>query len=137
MAGRGLIKPLNPSLPPSQGRESHRPPLLLKSFEHSKPIATKANKNWQHYCITPITMKNITFENITDAYQLVIGAKIKGKNYDEIFELGVYDANKRGYILYAFEDGVRFDDFNVVISETELKHNYLIENVKVSQSLAA
>ena len=82
-------------------------------------------------------MKNITFENITDAYQLVTGAKIKGKNYDEIFELGAYDADKRGYILYAFEDGVRFDDFNVVISEMELKNHYLIENVKVSQSLAA
>jgi hypothetical protein len=82
-------------------------------------------------------MKNITFETITDAYQLVTGAKIKGKNYDEIFELGAYDANKRGYILYAFEDGVRFDDFNVVISEMELKNHYLIENVKVSQSLAA
>lgn len=82
-------------------------------------------------------MKNITFENITDAYQLVTGAKIKGKNYDEIFELGTYDASKRGYILYAFEDGVRFDDFNVVISETELKNHYLIENVKVSHRIAA
>nr|WP_294792962.1 hypothetical protein [uncultured Mucilaginibacter sp.] len=82
-------------------------------------------------------MKNITFEHITDAYQLVTGAKIKGKDHDEIFELGAYDADKRGYILYAFEDGVRFDDFNVVISETELKNHYLIENVKVSQSLAA
>lgn len=82
-------------------------------------------------------MKNINFENITDAYQLVIGAKIKGKNYDEVFELGQYDANKRGYILYAFEDGVRFDDFNVVISEKELKNHYLIENIKANTRLAA
>ncbi len=82
-------------------------------------------------------MKNITFEHITDAYQLVTGAKIKGKNYDEIFELGAYDASKRGYILYAFENGIRFEDFNVVISEMELKNHYLIENVKVSQKLAA
>ena len=82
-------------------------------------------------------MKNINFENITDAYQLVIGAKIKGKNYDEVFELGSYDANKRGYILYAFEDGVRFDDFNVVISEKELKNHYLIENVKANTRIAA
>ncbi len=82
-------------------------------------------------------MKNIIFEHITDAYQLVTGAKIKGKDYDEIFELGAYDASKRGYILYAFEDGVRFDDFNVVISEAELKNHYLIENVKANPSLAA
>ena len=82
-------------------------------------------------------MKNINFENITDAYQLVIGAKIKGKNYDEVFELGSYDANKRGYILYAFEDGVRFDDFNVVISEKELKNHYLIESVKANTRIAA
>jgi hypothetical protein len=29
-------------------------------------------------------MKNTTFENIFDAYQLVSGAKIKAKNYDEV-----------------------------------------------------
>jgi beta-N-acetylglucosaminidase len=82
-------------------------------------------------------MKTTTFENIFDAYQLVSGAKIKGKNYDEIFELGAYDGNKRGYTLYAFENGLRFEDFSVIISETELKNNYLIEKVKVNQSIAA
>ncbi|MFD0794122.1 hypothetical protein ACFQZX_10875 [Mucilaginibacter litoreus] len=79
-------------------------------------------------------MKNSTFENIFDAYQLVSGAKIKAKNYDEIFELGAYDGNKRGYTLYAFEDGVRFDDFSVIISENELMNNYQIERVKVNEA---
>ncbi len=45
-------------------------------------------------------MKNINFTEIKDAYQLIDGAKIKGKKYDEIFELGAYDASKRGYTLY-------------------------------------
>jgi hypothetical protein len=84
-----------------------------------------------------ITMKNNTFENISDAYQLVSGAKIKGKKHEEIFELGAYDGNKRGYALYAFEDGVKFGDFNVIISEKELMNNYLIEKAKVTQSMAA
>lgn len=84
-------------------------------------------------------MKNITFEHIFDAYQLVSGAKIKSKNHDEIYELGAYDGNKRGYTLYAFEDGVRFEDFSVIISENELMNNYLIEKVKMPliQRLAA
>ncbi|MGN6181789.1 MAG: hypothetical protein ACTHNW_21585 [Mucilaginibacter sp.] len=81
-------------------------------------------------------MRN-NFEQITDAYQLVEGAKIKGKKADEIFELGNYDPTKRGYIVYPYEDGVRFDDFNVLMSEKELMTNYLIENVKVTSSLAA
>jgi hypothetical protein len=76
-------------------------------------------------------MKN-NFEQITDAYQLVEGAKIKGKKQDEIFELGGYDPNKRGYIVYPFEEGVKFNDFSVLMSEKELKGNYLIENVKGS-----
>lgn len=76
-------------------------------------------------------MKNITFQNIFDAYQLVGGAKIKSKNHDEIYQLGQYDANKRGYTLYAFEDGIRFEDFSVIISENELMNNYLIEVVKM------
>jgi hypothetical protein len=75
-------------------------------------------------------MKNNSFEEIYDAYQLVSGAKIKGKKYDEIFELGHYDANKRGYTLYPFEEGVMFRDFSVLLSEKELKNNYLIEVVK-------
>lgn len=75
-------------------------------------------------------MKNNNFEDIFDAYQLVSGAKIKGKKYDEIFELGEYDANKRGYMLYPFEEGVMFKDFSVLVSENELKNNYLIEVTK-------
>ena len=82
-------------------------------------------------------MKNNTFQTISDAYQLVSGAKIKGKNYDEIFELGAYDGNKRGYTLYAFEDGVKFTDFSVIISEKELMNNYLIEKVKATHAIAA
>lgn len=77
-------------------------------------------------------MKNINFKEIKDAYQLVEGAKIKGKNYEEIFELGHYDANKRGYTLYPFEDGLRFEDFCVIVSERELKTNYVIEGVNVN-----
>jgi hypothetical protein len=82
-------------------------------------------------------MKNTIFENIFDAYQLVSGAKIKAKNYDEVYELGQYDGNKRGYTLYAFEDGVRFEDFSVIISENELMNNYLIEKGKGNQAIAA
>jgi hypothetical protein len=94
-------------------------------------------KEWQRNCIANHTMKHITFQNIFDAYQLVSGAKIKAKNYDEIFELGQYDGNKRGYTLYAFEDGVKFEDFSVIISENELMNNYLIEKIKVNQAIAA
>jgi len=82
-------------------------------------------------------MKNNNFESITDAYQLVQGAKIKGKKQDEIFELGAYDPTKRGYTVYPFEEGVKFDDFSVLMSEKELKNNYLIESIKVSEKLAA
>ena len=74
---------------------------------------------------------------ITDAYQLVEGAKIRGKKQDEIFELGAYDPMKRGYVVYPFEEGVKFDDFCVLMSEKELMTNYLIENVKMNTSIAA
>ncbi len=77
-------------------------------------------------------MKNNIFEPITDAYQLVSGAKIKGKTQEEIFELGSYDANKRGYTLYPYEEGLKFNDFSVVISEKELKNHYLIEDKKAA-----
>lgn len=87
-------------------------------------------KNWQSNCIDTCTMKNNNFGTISDAYQLVSGAKIKGKKHDEIFELGAYDALKRGYVLYPLEHGVKFDDFSVMISENELKNNFLIEAVK-------
>ncbi|WP_121244318.1 hypothetical protein [Mucilaginibacter phyllosphaerae] len=82
-------------------------------------------------------MKNTTFETILDAYQLVSGAKIKAKNYDEVYELGQYDGTKRGYVLYAFEDGVRFEDFSVIISENELMNNYQIEKGNAGQAIAA
>ncbi|HEY0245477.1 MAG TPA: hypothetical protein VGC01_07950 [Mucilaginibacter sp.] len=77
-------------------------------------------------------MKNNNFENITDAYQLVSGARIKGKKQDEIFELGEYDANKRGYTVFPYEEGTKFNDFSVVIAEKELKNNYLIESAKTA-----
>ena len=77
-------------------------------------------------------MKNNNFQTITDAYQLVSGARIKAKQQDEIFELGDYDANKRGYTVYPFEEGLKFTDFSIVISENELKNNYLIEDQKAA-----
>ncbi|WP_419698904.1 hypothetical protein [Mucilaginibacter sp. NFX135] len=77
-------------------------------------------------------MKNNNFEPILDAYQLVSGAKIKGKKQDEIFELGIYDALKRGYTLYPLEHGVKYDDFSVIVSEKELKNNFLIEGAKAA-----
>jgi hypothetical protein len=77
-------------------------------------------------------MRNNNFENITDAYQLVSGARIKDKKQEEIFELGAYDANKRGYTVCPCEEGVKFTDFSVVISERELKNNYLIESAKTA-----
>lgn len=95
------------------------------------------DNKWQRNCIAICTMKNTTFENIFDAYQLVSGAKIKAKNYDEVYELGQYDGIKRGYTLYAFEDGVRFEDFSVIISENELMNNYLIEKGKGNRAIAA
>lgn len=81
-------------------------------------------------------MKNNNFEYITDAYQLVEGAKIKGKKQEEIFELGAYDPNKRGYIVFPFEEGVKYNDFSVLMSEKELMNNYLIENSKVNKLAA-
>ena len=72
-------------------------------------------------------MKNKNFETISDAYQLAEGSIIKEKDQEELFELGGYDADKKGYAVFPFEDGVRFDDFNMVISESELMDNYLIE----------
>jgi hypothetical protein len=81
-------------------------------------------------------MKNNNFIYITDAYQLVEGAKIKGKKQDEIFELGAYDPNKRGYTVYPFEEGVKYNDFSVLMSEKELMNNYLIENSKANKLAA-
>jgi hypothetical protein len=97
---------------------------------------TGSVKKWQSNCIVISTMKNNNFEAILDAYQLVSGAKIKGKKEDEIFELGIYDALKRGYTLYPLEHGVKYDDFSVIISEKELKNNFLIESTKANAMAA-
>jgi hypothetical protein len=75
-------------------------------------------------------MKNDNFETISDAYQLAEGSIIKEKDQDELFKLGEYDADKKGYTVFPFEDGVQFDDFNLVVSESELMDNYLIETEK-------
>jgi hypothetical protein len=75
-------------------------------------------------------MKNDSFEPILDAYQLVEGAIIKGKEQQELFEVGEYDPEKKGYTVFPFEDGVKFDDFSIVVSEDELMDNYLIETKK-------
>jgi N-acyl-L-homoserine lactone synthetase len=88
--------------------------------------------NWQSNCIGDGTMKNITFNDIKDAYQLVQGAKIKGKTEEELFELGEYDANKRGYVVYPFEGGMIYTDFKMIITEKELMTNYMIEPVITS-----
>jgi len=93
---------------------------------------TGSVKKWQSNCIVMDIMKNNNFEPILDAYQLVSGAKIKGKKQDEIFELGIYDALKRGYTLYPLEHGVKYNDFSVIISEKELKNNFLIEGAKAA-----
>jgi len=78
-------------------------------------------------------MNNINnFNDIKDAYQLVQGAKIKGKTQDELYELGAYDANKRGYVVFPFENGMIYNDFSMIISEKELMTNYMIEPVKVN-----
>jgi hypothetical protein len=75
-------------------------------------------------------MKNENFEAISDAYQLAEGSIIKEKDQEELFELGEYDADKKGYILFPFEEGVRFDDFSILVTESELMDNYLIEKEK-------
>jgi len=77
-------------------------------------------------------MKNNQFAPIKDAYQLVQGAKVKGIKHEEVFELGTYDPNKRGYTIYPFEDGVKFNDFSIIVSENELKTHYVVEDVNVN-----
>ena len=78
-------------------------------------------------------MNNINnFNEIKDAYQLVQGAKIKGKTQDELYELGAYDANKRGYVVFPFENGMIYNDFSMIIAEKELMTNYMIEPVKAN-----
>ncbi|WP_158828392.1 hypothetical protein [Mucilaginibacter lacusdianchii] len=82
-------------------------------------------------------MKNNLFAPIKDAYQLVQGAKIKGIKHEEIFELGSYDPNKRGYTIYPYEDGVKFDDFSIIVSEKELKNHYVIEGINVNMPISS
>ena len=72
-------------------------------------------------------MENNKYQPILDAYQLVEGALIKGKEQDEIFKIGEYDADKRAYTAHPFDNGQTFDDFSVLITESELMDNYLIE----------
>lgn len=77
-------------------------------------------------------IKNNNFETIFDAYQLVEGAKIRAKqNPEEIFKLAKYDADKRGYMVYPYDDGVKFDDFGVLITESELMNDYEIGSVDI------
>ncbi len=79
-------------------------------------------------------MKNENFEPILDAYQLAEGSIIKGKEQEELFQLGEYDAEKKAYSAYPYEDGQRFDDFDVLITEDELMDNYLVETKKDDES---
>jgi hypothetical protein len=74
-------------------------------------------------------MKN-NFEPILDAYQLVEGSIIKEKDQDELFKVGAYDPDKKGYTVYPYSEGVEFDDFNLLVTESELMDNYLIETKK-------
>lgn len=68
------------------------------------------------------------FEPIVDAYQLTEGSVVKGKEQEELFKLGEYDEEKKGYTVYPYDNGQRMEDFPVLITETELMDNYLIES---------
>ncbi|HEX3384816.1 MAG TPA: hypothetical protein VHS53_06500 [Mucilaginibacter sp.] len=81
-------------------------------------------------------MKN-NFQPISDAYQVTEGAIIKEKDQDELFEVGAYDADKKGYTIYPYGDGTRFDDFNILVTESELMDNYLIESKEDADADAA
>jgi len=77
------------------------------------------------------------FEPIDDAYELTEGAIIKGKDQDELFQLGPYDPDKKAYDATPYQDGMSFSDFTVVITEDELMDNYLIESKKGDDEEAA
>jgi hypothetical protein len=78
-------------------------------------------------------MKSNNFITINDAYQLVEGAKIRAKKYtEELFVLSGYDADKRGYMLHPYDNGQKFDDFGVLITESELMYDYEIEKLDVN-----
>jgi hypothetical protein len=68
------------------------------------------------------------FQPIDDAYELSEGSIVKGKDQEELFQLGEYDADKKGYTAYAYENGERFGDFSVLITESELMDNYLLQS---------
>jgi len=73
------------------------------------------------------------FITINDAYQLVEGAKIRAKKYpEELFVLDRYDADKRGYMIYPFDEGMQFNDFGVLVTENELRYDYEIQDFDVS-----
>ena len=70
------------------------------------------------------------FQPIRDAYQLSEGSIVKGRNQEEVFELGSYDVDKKGYLAFPYEKGARFSDFGVLVTESELMDNYLIQMSK-------
>ncbi|MBW4889512.1 hypothetical protein KXQ82_07290 [Mucilaginibacter sp. HMF5004] len=79
-------------------------------------------------------MKANNYITINDAYQLVEGAKIRAKKYpEELFVLSSYDADKRGYLLYPFDEGRKFNDFGILITESELMYDYEIEKLNVNE----
>ncbi|HWD87251.1 MAG TPA: hypothetical protein VG367_03925 [Mucilaginibacter sp.] len=80
-------------------------------------------------------MKN-NFQPISDAYQVTEGAIIKEKDQDELFEVGAYEADKKGYTIYPYGDGARFDDFSILVTEGELMDNYLIESKEDADAAA-
>lgn len=82
-------------------------------------------------------MKSNKFETIIDAYQLVEGAQIRAKqNIEEIFTLAKYQADKRGYMVYPLDNGVIYQDFGVLISESELMKDYEIGSIETVQPKA-
>lgn len=78
-----------------------------------------------------------TFAPIADAYQLTEGAIIKGRDQDELFQIGPYDPDKKAYDATPYQDGTSFSDFTVLITEDELMDNYLIESKKGDDEEAA
>lgn len=75
-------------------------------------------------------MKSNKFETILDAYQLAEGAHIRAKqNPEEIFTLAEYKADKRGYMAYPIDNGIKYQDFGVLITETELMKDYEIGSI--------
>jgi hypothetical protein len=77
-------------------------------------------------------MKSNKFETITDAYQIVVGAQIRAKQYpEEIFTLAKYQADKRGYMAYPLDNGIMYHDFGVLITETELMKDYEIGSIEM------